>query len=537
MKNQFENSALLMQNVKDKVGKPVSVRVVTATIESFGIRDIDVPDDYGFESIKSLADYIFKEINISSDYSSIKNIKEQEAEYNDRNSIQLSDYMSVKAKLFAKYYPLGIFHLLPFFIQIVAIIIFGYSLWTFVGFNEVQSTAVVLGVILGLVLTGGFVQVMGRQASFYMNYKDYIMTRHTVYYLIKKGIRTIAFSIIAIFVINFFFHIYPYQLLIIVSVYAFLIGFLLLVFAPFHTIQKRWVISITIFVATAVAVYCKQMTVLKIYYTHWIGIIVAIILSILYLAVYFKLRIGRGQNDSNIRVKSPVMIYLNYQYFLYGIFIYLFIFVDRILAWSSGIEGYIPFVIYFEKDYELGMDMAILVFLLLSGVLEYSIASFTRFIDIGQKLTSFETPSDFNKSITKMYWQNVMLLIGSASLVFVLIYFIITASWGYQGQFHEVLQDITIRVCVIGGLGYFFLAWGMLNTLYLFTLGKPSKPLRAIILAFAINVFVGFVFSRFVSYEYSVVGMLCGSLFFMIITLKENIKFLKNLDYHYYAAY
>ena len=57
MKNHFENIESLMQQIKDKVGKPVSTRVVMATIESLGIRDIDVPSDYGFESIKSLSDW------------------------------------------------------------------------------------------------------------------------------------------------------------------------------------------------------------------------------------------------------------------------------------------------------------------------------------------------------------------------------------------------------------------------------------------------------------------------------------------------
>ncbi|MEM0542335.1 hypothetical protein WFZ85_06880 [Flavobacterium sp. j3] len=68
MKNQFDNIEFLMHNIKDKVGKPVSTRVVMATIESLGIRDIDVPEDYGFESIKSLAEYIFREINALPDY-------------------------------------------------------------------------------------------------------------------------------------------------------------------------------------------------------------------------------------------------------------------------------------------------------------------------------------------------------------------------------------------------------------------------------------------------------------------------------------
>ena len=75
MKNHYENTEFLMQSVKDKIGKPVSSRVVIATIESLGIRDIDVPSDYGFESIKSLADYIFKEINSLADYSELKNSK------------------------------------------------------------------------------------------------------------------------------------------------------------------------------------------------------------------------------------------------------------------------------------------------------------------------------------------------------------------------------------------------------------------------------------------------------------------------------
>ena len=39
--------------------------------------------------------------------------------------------------------------------------------------------------------------------------------------------------------------------------------------------------------------------------------------------------------------------------------------------------------------------MAILVFLLLSGVLEFSIASFTRFLDITQKLVQFENSKLF----------------------------------------------------------------------------------------------------------------------------------------------
>jgi len=537
MENQNENIKSLILNIRDKIGRPVSNRVVVATIESLGIRNKDTEADFGIPSVYELADLVYYELTTSEEHIGAKNIKEREAIVTGPNTIQVSDYLWIKTKLFFEYYPKGILHLLPVIVQIAAIVVFGYSLWTFVGFNHVQSTAVVLGVIIGLVSTGGFVQVIGRQASFYWNHEDYRMVRQTINFLLKAGSISIASVLSVIFICNFFFHLYPFEVLLVVFAYAFLIGLLLLLLAPLHTIKQRWVISLAIFAGTAVAITLKTQTILLTYFTHWIGIAVAIIIAKLFLTLFFRSVIKKNPGASNLHVKSTVVLYHNYKYFIYGIFVYIFIFIDRILAWSSTIDGPLPFIIYFEKNYELGMDLAILVFLLLAGVLEYSIASFTRFLDIGQKLTPYNTPALFNSYLRKMYWQNIAFLFLTAAAVFVLIYFIMNASWGYQGQFNEELLEISIKVCVIGGIGYFLLAWGMLNTLYLFTLGQPSKPLRAIVAACTVNLLVGLILSRFVGYEYSVVGMLCGAAVFMGMTLKANIKFFNNLDYYYYAAY
>lgn len=130
-----------------------------------------------------------------------------------------------------------------------------------------------------------------------------------------------------------------------------------------------------------------------------------------------------------------------------------------------------------------------------------------------------------------------MMLIATGLAIFVLVYFMMFASWGYSGQFHERLSGVSVTVCYIGGLGYLFLGWGMLNSLYLFTLGQPDSPLRAIVLCCILNFGVGFMLSRFVSYEYSVVGLLVAGMVFMAMTLRAVSKFYKNLDYYYYAAY
>lgn len=537
MEKHSENIKILIHNVKDKIGKPVSSRVVAATIESFGIRDIDTETDYGVSNIQDLANYVYRQLTVSLEHKESLNVKQREYLENNPDTIQLSDYMAVKAKVFAQYYPLGILHLLPIFLQIAAIVIFGYSLWTHVHFNHLQSTAVVLGVIIGIVCTGGFVQVIGRQASFYWNYHDYSMTKKTIDYLLKLGIKTLFIVFSIILVINTFILIYPYKFLFIVFAYAFLIGLLLLILAPLHTIRQRWMITVAVVLGTLVTVILNKYSMVLIYYTHWLGIIVAILSAKIYLYFFFKSYLSKNPPKADLNIKTAVFIYQNHRYFLYGLCIYLFIFTDRILAWSTTNEGQLPFVVYFEKDYELGMDMAILVFLLLSGVLEFSIASFTRFLDITQKLVQFENSKLFNKELHKLYWQNILVLLASASVIFVIIYQIMFASWGYKGQFNEELGILSIKVTIFGGIGYFFLAWGMLNTLYLFTLGQTEQPLKGIIYSIVINLTVGFILSRFVSFEYSVIGMFMGSIFFMFYTLKHILRFFKKLDYYYYASF
>ncbi len=537
MENHYDNIRALIDNINHKIGKPVSANVVTATIESFGIREKDLMLDFGFSTIPDLADLVFYELNTDPNYIGTKNAKEIEAETTQPKTIQISDYLRIKTQIFAQYYSLGIFHLLPVLIQIIAIILFGYSLWTFNGFNEIQSTAVVLGVIVGLVSTGGFVQIIGRQASFYWNYEDYKMTNKIINYFHRIGVLSIFLVLTGIFFINFFFHMYPYEVLFVIFMYAFLIGTLVLLLAPFHTIKQRWVISISILVGTILSVYLKQNTTLLIYVTHWIGIVCVILILKLFLKIYFYFIIKKQTSLGNSEIIVPVLLYHNFQYFFYGLFLYCFVFIDRILAWSTGINGKLPFLVYFDKNYELGMDFAILVYLLLAGVSEYSIASFTKFIDIGQKITNYNTPEVFNSKLKIMYWQQIALLFATGAVAFFIIYTIMFAPWGFSALFHESLNWINIKVTFLGGLGYVLLAWGMLNSLYLFTLGQVTKPLFAIINACLLNVIVGFFLSRFCSYECSVIGMLLGAALFVILTLKANLKLCNNLDYYYYAAF
>lgn len=537
MQNHTNNKKDLIHSIKEKIGVPVNKMVVATTIESLGIRDKDTLSDFGSPSILELAQQIFDELITSPEHIGAKNIKERILEEKNKDDVKFSDYFRINLDLFVKSFFLGIFNLFPVLLQFLTIILFGYSLWTSVDFNTLQSTAVVLGVIVGMIISGGFVQVIGRQASFFWSYDDFEMTQKIINYILKKGTWAILISLTILLIINTFLSFYPNKVLLILFVYAFLIGLLILYLAPLYPIKQRWFISIAVFAGTLTSILLAKNTHLMIYYTHWIGLLIVIVMSKLYQNLFFKKILYKTIKISKENIDTPVLLYHNYKYFFYGLFIYLFVFIDRILAWSSELDGLMPFVLYFKKDYELGMDIAIVSFLFLGGVLEYSINVFTHFLDIGQRLTNFKDSKVFNNFFIKMYWRNVIILLISSIVLYVITYVLITAPWGYEARFHEKLLKLSYTVAYFGCIGYLFLAWGMLNSLYLFTLGRPTIPLKAIIIGTVVNTIIGFVLSRFLAYEYSVIGMVAGAFVFMLLTLKESLHFFKNLDYNYYASY
>ncbi|PRX38564.1 hypothetical protein [Salegentibacter salegens] len=190
-KDQIKAIAKLVVAVKERNGKPVNVFVVAATIESFGIREIDAKEDYGFESIMHLSNYIYKAYDAIT-LANLKNNNQRVAEAKTYKRLALTEYITTKnTKRFLVDYSSGLFHLFPVFLQVVAIILFGFSLWTYSHFNNLQSTAVVLGVIIGFITSAGFVQVIGKQVSYYWYNKDYHMARYSTKQIIRNGTITI----------------------------------------------------------------------------------------------------------------------------------------------------------------------------------------------------------------------------------------------------------------------------------------------------------------------------------------------------------
>ncbi len=96
---------------------------------------------------------------------------------------------------------------------------------------------------------------------------------------------------------------------------------------------------------------------------------------------------------------------------------------------------------------------------------------------------------------------------------------------------------MTFKVFWMASIGYLFLIYGLLNSLFFFTLNRPELVMYAIMGSLFVNFITGFLCSRIFGLEYAVIGLIAGSVVFAVSTGILAKRFFKHLDYFYYSAY
>lgn len=541
MSKQFDNQvkplseegrrSKLIVNVRELVDVPMSSWAVAATIESLGIRDIDAETDYGYPNVFELAEYVYQQIQIEIN-------KEDRSQSHD--SYEHGFFQTIK--LLIKYYTAGLVLSMPMLVQIVAILVFEYALWAWLRFNEAQATVVAFGTITAFVITGGFIQVIGRLVSKYKGEENFYLAKKAVYKILRLGIPTVLISAALLFLINLAFPFYPIKMMVLSIIYMVLISFLLLSAAILFASELRFMILFSITFGTIVVIFITQNNAFGVYTAQWIGIAISTILMAGYAFLYYKFKI-QSLRQELIKQTLPydeVSYYNNYRFFLYGFFYFVFLFTDRILAWSTG-EIPPPYIIWFNTPYELGMDWALISFVITIATLEFSINAFSKYLIPAQKNISLNNMKAFNKHFNRFYFRQLLLLLLVSIVSILVTYFGVLSLRAFETQVPEIrdffANPITFKVFWLGSISYVFLVYGLLNSLFFFTLNRPSFVTYSMIAAVVINFVVGFLCSRLFGFEYATIGLLAGSFSFALITGIIAKKFFKHLDYYYYSAY
>lgn len=527
----------LTLKVKDTIGNPVNVWAVASTIESMGIRPVDARVNYGIDGIIPLAEVVFQEL---------KNIEVSQEEARDKQD-GFSLWLNIKRGfrrigLFLNFYKYGLMYILPMLTQVVALFVFKYSLWAYLYFNVAQATIVAIGTMMGFILTGGFVQVLGRVISFYAGMENYMLARKISNFFIKWGILSLLGIAFLLYGLNVVIPFYPQSMFILSMIYGFMIGALILVGAILYALKQTLVISTSIIIGTALVIVNVDYFHLDVYVAQWVGIGVAILMMLGYAKLYFSIKIHSMSKEmlSSSLPRMEVIYYENYRYFLYGFLYFLFLFMDRILAWSAGPPPP-TYIIWFKTPYELGMDWALLSLVLTVGVLEYSINSFSKLLIPKQKEVFINGVGKFNNYFFSFYIRQLLILIIIGILSIIITYKGVLYFRQFSGEF-PIINDffsntITFNVFWVGSIGYLFLSVGLLHTLFFFTLARPKYVIYSMIVAVIANFTVGYLLSRTIHYQYAVYGLAVGALVFAIVSGVVAIRFFKRLDYYYYSAY
>ncbi|WP_421774547.1 hypothetical protein [Gracilimonas sp.] len=523
----------ITERVYDLIGNPISMWAVAATIESLGVRNVDAKTDYGYDSVFELGDEVYKRI---------KN-KERESTHADEEEDEFKfGGIGRTLKLFAKHYTAGMVFSMPMLSQIIAIIVFEYALWAWFDFNEAQATVVALGTMVSFILTGGFIQTLGRLVSKYKGEGNYYLAAKATVAVMKIGIPFVFIAALVIFGINLILPFYPQQLIILSMIYMVLISLLLLSASILFATEQRFMILMGIVSGTIFVIFGMDFAGLGIYMSQWLGILTATVIISVYAYIYYKLKIRalRQELFKQSLPEAEVSYYNTYRYFVYGFCYFTFLFMDRLMAWSAGPPPP-EYIIWFNTPYELGMDWALISLVITIAMLEFSVQSFSRNLIPAQKKAVISKIKLFNRFFRRFYIKQIMLLLVVGGISILITYYGVLSLRIFENEVPEIsdffANPMTFKVFWLASIGYLFLIYGLLNSLFFFTLNRPEMVMYAMIGSLFVNFITGFLCSRIFGLEYAVIGLIAGSAVFSISTGILAKRFFKHLDYFYYSAY
>jgi len=519
----------LIDFVHEAVELPIDAWAVAAFLESKGLRDIDAINDFGKRHIFELAE----EVNAG--------VLEREINptQNDEE-FELKGWSKLRAFIF--FYLKGTVFALPMTGQIIAILLLRYSLWAWLDFSVMAASLVAIGTISSFVITGGIVQALGRENTFYARQGNFILLERVCRQLLALGMTGAAIVSVVSVLSNTFVPYFELGGLLTALLYFCLLTPLWLFLAVLYSLKDNVpILAVTLIGTAGVHFMMSFFEYLGIHIAHAVGLVIANLCA----AGWAHWRITKLKKDVDAkyqksRVPRPAILFHIVKPFLaYGTLYFTFLFVDRLVGWSASTWRQ-PLFIWFRTSYELGMDWALISLVFTIAVLEYTINEFSRTIIPIQKHYAASNYKGHNGHFQRFYKRQLILLIVIAFLSVIFTYFAVS----YLKNFDHIREvrdffasPITYWTYWFASAGYSLLAIGLLNGLFFFSMAKPWVVVRCMQWALIVDVVVGYILSRAISYEYSVVGLVAGALVFAILTSKEARKAFKHLDYFYYSAF
>lgn len=512
------------------IGEPLDVWAVAATLEGMGLRDDDAVKKYQRTDLFILAERILYLIHVDP-------TRTRPEEAPPPPPARPSHWAQA-----LRFYFRGASAALPMAGQILSVLLLRYSLWAWVDFSETQATVVSIGTILSFLITAGFIQSIGREGTRYMGHTNYFLARKISLSIVRAGSGSVLAFGIFIYTVNLIIPFYDNRLMVISLMYYFLLSELWLFSSLAYVLNKVFTVFISTIIGMVPVYIVMEFTTLGIYVAHALGMFTTIIA----IASHTLLHLRRLASKTDMFLMmsrlphAPVRTYVVAPYFVYGLLYFVNLFLDRVVSWSAPNPEPLPYVIWFRASYELGMDWALLSLVLTLASLEYMIYEFSYQQLPKQHAVYNADVIDYLMFFKRFYVKHLfsITLVGGISIMVTYYGVIWFQRFDYIPEVKNFFSSaITYRVFWAAAFGYYFIALGLYNCLFFFTLSCPQFAIRSITVGLSINVVVSIALSRWVQYDYGVGGLTIGGIVFAILTMKYARKFFDRLDYYYYAAF
>jgi uncharacterized protein with PQ loop repeat len=516
----------LGQQIVDLIGAPKDAWEMAAQLEVMGLRDADARE-YGERDLFALAHRLHAQFQ---DGAFRLDLESEDDEPRINPIVR-----------FIRYYLIGLSFSVPMALQAIVMLVWGYGIWGAIDLDSRTGSAIALGFIASYVVTGGFAQALVRRGLFYIYQDAGWLARWTVLRAYWLSLRVVIGIVPLVLLINAIFEMLPWSMMLLGSGYYVALSILWLNWSMLYLLRKTALFALTTAVALAAVLAAALLLHLGPIASNAVGLAVADLLT---FAIAWRYLRAIARSKSSEPVNPPrltVLVYSTSRFFLYGLLYNTFLFADRVIAWTSlvGREDFPPYGFWLNVRYELGMDLALVVVMVLSGMVEYSTQRFSETLIPNEKRSKTIDARTFLDDARKAQWRRVLQL-GVASIAAMTIAITIANFLrAHAGpRFHEPLVSMTTtRVFWIAAIAYVIYMFAVQNMLMLLTLSRVELVARAVGIALAVNVTVGFICSRAVHYSYAVVGLLAGSIVLWFLTRRSMSRVLGELDYSYYAAY
>ncbi len=535
----------LVDYILETCGSPVDFWAVAATLESRGMRDVDAEEKFG---VKPLVRYVEPRSGYVVRGSIMVLAKDIYARCRERLKAEPPEKKE-QPKLawwhglwrFVKFYLQGTLFALPMTGQIISVLALRYSLWAFLEFSEERATVVAIGTIMSFVVTGGFVQAIGRKGMSYSEAKNYILAKQVCLGLIKLGSGLVLAVGLAFYLLNLVIPFFTQRMVWISLMYYLLLSELWLLISILYVLTKRAAILLSTLAGVAIVHLVMTYTNWGIHAAHGLGLLGTTLIVGGY-GYYLLDKAAKSVTGPLKDARLPAWSILYYSlrlYFLYGMFYFGYLYLDRVIGWSAS-EQPLPYIIWFRTAYELGMDWALISLIFSIAMLEYTINEFASLIIPTQKRFHAFDIAGHNRFFTRFYLRQLVMLVVIAVISIIATYYGIGSLRHHQGV--KLIRDffknpITFFVYWAAAVGYNLMVVGLFNGVFFFSLSRPIPVLRAIAPASLVCAVVGYVLSRTIGYQYSAVGMAIGSFTFAALSIRNGLYMTSQLDYFYYSAY